>query len=605
MKILGLSIGHDAAVALVIDGKVVNAISSERILREKKTNFLNWDVINYVLHPHGLTIDDIDSVVIGASMPWTNFVKPYFPEDKFQFWSYGNNNPRHNSLHPGEQYYEGRGYDVFVNTQFYQPMLPFKQEDFMPANVVFDAENFDGGAVVKPGWMINHHTAHAASIFFTSDIPQAVILSVDASGVNGYSSSAVLVGKDKQISWLYSPDSLIGTFYNAMTELLGYGPGLTKAGTLMGAAAYGTPNQRALEDWKKIADKVSNRETLSDDPTFNVWAGAFLTGEFPVRIREYIEDHIEHIEFRSRGDWAYDNYYLTHHNESTSQKVFDYAASVQYVFEQAILEMVDEVYEKTKGFNNDTLCLVGGSFLNCRANYEILKKSKFKHIHLYPACGDDGTSVGAALYAAVHMYNEPRVPLSPAECAYTGIEYPEINEGIPYDKKVIAKMLADSKIVAWFDGGSEFGPRALGHRSFLANPCDPKMKDILNRRVKHREWFRPFAPIVVKERVMDWFDMPVESPYMLYTAPVKQPWKVPSITHIDGTARVQTLDREMNEKVYDLILEFEEHTGVPIILNTSLNVNGQPIVETPQEALDLFYSSDIDAIVINNRMLIK
>jgi carbamoyltransferase len=203
------------------------------------------------------------------------------------------------------------------------------------------------------------------------------------------------------------------------------------------------------------------------------------------------------------------------------------------------------------------------------------------------------------------MFDEPRVPLTPAECAYTGIEYPDINEGIPYDKKVIAKMLADSKIIAWFDGGSEFGPRALGHRSFLANPCDPKMKDVLNSRVKHREWFRPFAPIVVKERVMDWFDIPVESPYMLYTAPVKQPWKVPSITHIDGTARVQTLDREMNEKVYDLILELEKHTGVPIVLNTSLNVNGQPIVETPQEALDLFHNSDIDAIVINNRMLIK
>ena len=207
MKILGLGIGHDASVALVIDGKLINAISSERIIRQKKTNYLNWDVINYVLHPNGLTIDDIDSVVIGASMPWTNFVKPYFPEDKFDFWQYGNNNPRHNSLHPGDQYVEGRGYDVFVNTQFYQPMLPFTQEDFMPANVVFDAENFDGGAVVKSGWMINHHTAHAASTFFTSDLPQAAILSVDASGVNGYSSSAVLVGKDNQITWLYSPDS--------------------------------------------------------------------------------------------------------------------------------------------------------------------------------------------------------------------------------------------------------------------------------------------------------------------------------------------------------------------------------------------------------------
>jgi len=166
-------------------------------------------------------------------------------------------------------------------------------------------------------------------------------------------------------------------------------------------------------------------------------------------------------------------------------------------------------------------------------------------------------------------------------------------------------MLSESKIVAWFQGGSEFGPRALGHRSFLANPTDPKMKDILNRRVKHREWFRPFAPIVLKERCSEWFDISVDSPYMLYTCPVKQPWLIPSVTHVDGTARVQTLDIETNEKLYDLIKRFEVFTGVPVILNTSLNVNGQPIVETPKEALELFHSSDIDAIVIDNKMFIK
>jgi len=166
-------------------------------------------------------------------------------------------------------------------------------------------------------------------------------------------------------------------------------------------------------------------------------------------------------------------------------------------------------------------------------------------------------------------------------------------------------MISESKIIAWYQGRSEFGPRALGNRSFIANPADPNMKDILNSRVKFREWFRPFAPSVIEEFCQDYFDIDVPSPFMLYTCPVKNRELVPSITHIDGTARVQTVNKEDNPKYYELIKEVEKYTGIPMVLNTSLNINGQPIVESIEEALDLFEQSDIDGIVINNRMLLK
>jgi len=259
----------------------------------------------------------------------------------------------------------------------------------------------------------------------------------------------------------------------------------------------------------------------------------------------------------------------------------------------------------TEGLNDGNLCIVGGTMLNCTSNYKLLNQMDFDNLYMYPATGDDGLSVGAALFCSYQLEEIPRQKFEISDVCYTGNEYEDIEEGIDYDEDVIAKMLSESKIVAWFQGRSEFGPRALGNRSFLANPTDPKMKEILNSRVKHREWFRPFAPIVLKERVTEWFDINVDSPYMLYTCPVKKPWEIPSVTHVDGTARVQTLTKETNEKLYSLIEKLGQHTGVPIVLNTSLNVNGQPIVETPEEAIELFNNSDIDAIVINNKMLIK
>jgi carbamoyltransferase len=372
----------------------------------------------------------------------------------------------------------------------------------------------------------------------------------------------------------------------------------------MGAASYGRPNKVALDEWEYFATPMHLRDEQMDDVTWNVNAASKLTQKPYTKLRFYNADDWKIYKDRL-SNWTYGGYIITPSEISDTPEVFNLASSVQYVFEQSVIKYVNKLYEDHKHLGVENLCLVGGSFLNCTANYKVLKNMKFKNLFIYPACGDDGTSVGAALWASYNFYDEPRQNFRKIDLAYTGNFYDDLDTGLPYDENVIATMLSESKIVAWFDGNSEFGPRALGHRSFLANPTDPKMKDILNERVKHREWFRPFAPIVLKEKSFEWFDLEVESPYMLFTCPVKQPWRIPSVTHIDGTARVQTLDKDTNPKLYSLIQNFESITGVPIILNTSLNVNGQPIVETPSDALMLYENSDIDAIVINNKMFIK
>lgn len=599
MKVLGVSLGHDASLCLVIDGVLITAISSERIKKVKKTPYIDWDVLNYILEPQGLTIEDIDLISIGAySRDSVGFIKPFFPEDKMYSWPFGNHSPRFNSLKGYCDFVEDVGYDVFVNNQFYPPLTDYTAEDFVHCNILIDDK------IVKPGLILNHHLAHAASVHYTSNFDKSLVFSLDASGIQGPNSSAYFYGENQRLNYLGSPDLMIGTFYNCMTELLSYGPGLTKAGTLMGAASYGRPNKVALDEWEYFATPMHLRDEQMDDVTWNVNAASKLTQKPYTKLRFYNADDWKIYKDRL-SNWTYGGYIITPSEISDTPEVFNLASSVQYVFEQSVIKYVNKLYEDHKHLGVENLCLVGGSFLNCTANYKVLKNMKFKNLFIYPACGDDGTSVGAALWASYNFYDEPRQNFRKIDLAYTGNFYDDLDTGLPYDENVIATMLSESKIVAWFDGNSEFGPRALGHRSFLANPTDPKMKDILNERVKHREWFRPFAPIVLKEKSFEWFDLEVESPYMLFTCPVKQPWRIPSVTHIDGTARVQTLDKDTNPKLYSLIQNFESITGVPIILNTSLNVNGQPIVETPSDALMLYQNSDIDAIVINNKMFIK
>lgn len=593
MNILGLCIGHDASVCLVKDGKLISSISSERILKKKKTPIINWDVIRSVINPHGLKIFDIDLVAIGTmSEGGDDFIKVYLPEDIE--WPFANIHPSTHNI----PFKEGYGYDVFKHNHFYTPEIDYTHYDVIDCMVEID------GYVKLPGYVVNHHTAHAASVFYTSGKDRAAIYSVDASGINASRSSAFFLGEGRDLQYLGTPGTMVGSFYNAMTELLSFGPGLTKAGTMMGAASYGKPNIKSIDNWEMISQPYHTRTPQMDDIRWNLWSGSFLTDKTVKELKMWFDEDYS-IRVKRLDNWTYGKWIITPMDSTDTQDNFDLAASAQYVFEKTIQRDVDSLYEITKGLNDENLCMVGGSILNCTSNYKVLKNMKFKTLSLYPACSDDGTAVGAALYVANSIEREPQHLYSYSEICFTGNDYPDIEMGVPYDENVISKLLSESKIIAWYQGGSEFGPRALGHRSFLANPSDPNMKDILNHRVKHREWYRPFAPIVLKEKSKEWFDLDVESPYMLYTSPVLKPEVIPSVTHIDGTARVQTLDYETNPKLYNLIKKFEGITGVPVILNTSLNINGQPIVETPQDALDLFYNSDIDGIVINDKMILK
>jgi carbamoyltransferase len=600
MKVLGITNGHDSAVSLVVDGKLLGSVATERVTRTKKDKYLCWEVIDYILNPHNLTIDDIDLVAIGNMDVGDNFVRVFYREDELYEYPFSQLHPNFNSItRYGDNYYEEYGFEIFDGNHFYVPTVDYFQRDYISCNVLL------GNEVLKNGMMVNHHTAHAASVYYTNNLERAAIFSLDASGITGERSSAYFLGDGNKLTYVGSPNTTIGNLYTVMTEMLEFGPGVVKAGTTMGAAPYGEPSQKIKDNWELLSEPQHMMTNIMDNKTFNCWAASYITERPWQELRGWIKEEREIGRSRIENNFLYPLIILKNREEMSLEERFNHAASIQYTLEKTIQKYSKQLFEMTEGLNDGNLCIVGGTMLNCTSNYKLLNNMDFDNLYMYPATGDDGLSVGAALYCSYNLQDIPRQKFEISDVCYTGNEYEDIEEGIDYDEDVIAKMLSESKIVAWFQGRSEFGPRALGHRSFLANPTDPKMKEILNSRVKHREWFRPFAPIVLKERVTEWFDINVDSPYMLYTCPVKKPWEIPSVTHVDGTARVQTLTKETNEKLYSLIEKLGQHTGVPIVLNTSLNVNGQPIVETPEEAIELYNNSDIDAIVINNKMLIK
>jgi len=467
-NILGLNFGHDGSVCLVKDGRLEFAIATERISKIKKQQGFTDDIINYVLDSCCITLDDIDCVA-------TN---------------------------------------------------DFKQEVFgnqcLVDKIVIQGKEFKC-------YIIPHHLSHCASAYYTSPYDEAYCFSMDCSMGKPEANSLVAYGRGKNLKAMYCPAEMVGVLYGEVTERLGLGPALHKAGTTMGLASYGTPFDF---DYQSYTDDIKHKMNV--------------------------------------------------------------AASVQDLFEKKVLNVLSEIDNKT-----DNLCLSGGSFLNCNANSKVVMHSKFKNVHHFPACGDDGTSVGSALYVAHHILGESRHDYQQKDLCYTGREY----QSQTPDYEYIAKQLADGKIIGFFQGRSEFGPRALGNRSILADPRNFHNRELINHVVKNREWFRPFAPVTLEECYQDWFDFPIPSPYMLYTAQVKQPEKIPAVTHIDGSARFQTVNRQTNPHYYEIIKAFGNLTDVPVLLNTSLNGNGQPILETEEDAKEFYKNSNLDMMFINGCMV--
>jgi carbamoyltransferase len=612
MNILGIHSGHDASLSLIKDGRLVSSIAIERHSRFKKDQILRPDVLDTFLTQNKIGLNDIDFIAMGywhkENTPWMEIYSPL--DLQYPFSTFGTYNKERALLNHLEV-------ETKVEVTEYGYTLPEYIDRIHPPytnTVVTGKYNLPLNCVITgydrviPGYFIDHHMAHAASVYYTSPFDEAVIMTADGSMNDPENSSGYFIGQGNLLSSFREPGLMIGNFYDAATEHLGLGPGATKAGTLMGLAAYGRVSGKV----KKMADEwlkpIWQRNSPVQDNQYIDWLFAQITGKWPhpITTRQEIIDGDPDSHFYQRKVQS-----VFKKGDYNKQEVMNYAADVQYLCERAMVKYAQQLYEESEGFNSKNLCLAGGVALNCNANFKVRTETDFENIHFFPACGDDGISAGAALYVNHMMYNHPRENYTSDQIAYLGGEYnyqPEakgkyISKDL--DIKEVAQLISEGKIVCWFQGRSEFGPRALGNRSFITDPRRKEMKDILNSRVKFREWFRPFAPVVLNEHKEEWFDMNFESPHMLYTVPCKKPQEIPSVAHIDNTARVQTLTREHNPIFYSLIEEFNNITGVPIVMNTSLNVKGEPIVETPEDAMKLFEESDVDILVINDRVYFK
>jgi len=540
--ILGLNFGHDGAAALVVDGKLKSAISRERITREKKAAGICQSTITYITEDNGITLEDIDAVAFSSyffkpqDLSSTSFIK----------------------------FFSKEGQRITSNLAHLISGIPF--EEYI----------IEIGGIRKPAFLIQHHLAHLAAAFYTSPFEKAACFSLDASGVHPEYCSLFATGHDNHLHYYYCPGLMFGNVYSVFTERLGIGPGLTKAGTTMALAAFGTRKEYS-EEWKTDFSSWYERKFQPSDAVHTQYLWSKWTGLPP---------------FKSYPS-----------SKDPSQEVKNHAASLQYMFERALVDWACKLHEETKSFNGGNLVLSGGSFLNSDANMKILKESPFERIHLFPACGDDGTAPGAALYLNHALLKKARHNYEAKDYMYLGKNYTSAMDNLDYHS--VAKDISEGKIVAWFQGRSEFGPRALGNRSFLADPRSQSIKQKMNDKIKHREWFRPFAPAVLSEDVKDWFDLDFESKLMLFITKILKPEIIPAVSHVDNSARVQTVNENDNSKFYKLIKCFKEITDVPILLNTSLNDNNEPLVETPEDAKKLFESSETDTLVIGNEVFRK
>jgi len=595
MIVLGLTLNHDASITVVKDGEILVAISRERLARRKKIDHIKKFTIEYALEAADITIDDIDHVAISY---WTkNSEKDLHPFEDFKFYIHPEDawifTP--NFIAKGKNYWnsekakfvEGKGYEI--ENDLVSCVTPLTSEDFPFVRI-----NFDIYGRTISGWFISHHHAHAASSFYTTNFERAAIFTMDATDVDPKSTSLFCYGDGNKIETLYYPGVMAAHQYAWFTSLLGIGHPLFKAGSTMGLAPYGIPKLEIVKNIKQYTKSQFEQELNITDFQHIFKLFNKVTGH---SVKFYDNECVNFLS---------DNFYSDYFTRETSDSIesMNAAATIQFIFEETVFRFANKLYKDTEGFNDGNLCLAGGGFLNCTTNGKISKRTKFKTVSPYPGSGDDGLSVGAALYVTHHILNIPRKFKTVSEVVYTGVEYDTPEGGLPLDMDFLAKEIKNGKVVAWFQGKSEFGPRALGNRSFLADPTNPKMRDYINFEIKDREWYRPFAPAVCLENVNDYFDLEGESPYMLKICNVISD-NLPSVTHVDGSARVQTVKESDNPKFYQMLRSFEKVSGVPVLLNTSLNLSDEPIVETPEHAMMLFNRSKTDILVINDSMWIK
>ena len=590
MDILGISAYyHDSAACLVRDGEIVAAAQEERFSRRKHDHRFPQNAVSYCLREGGIKPPDLDYIVF--------YDKPL---QKFERLL--------------ETYLD---YAPGGIRSFLQAMPLWLREKLWIREHIAKQCQYDGKLLFT-----EHHESHAASAFFPSPFESAAILTID--GVGEWATSAYGRGHNNEIHLLgevHFPHSL-GLLYSAFTYYTGFkvNSGEYK---VMGLAPYGEPRytEKILDELVDLRDDGSLRLNMK---YFNYCQGLTMTNK---AFDQLFEGPPRKPETR------------------ITQREMDPARSVQDVTELAMLRMARHVHKETGEKN---LCLAGGVALNCVGNGRVLREGPFEKIWIQPAAGDAGGALGAALSVWYqHLGNSRslvqvcRGGIDGMKGSYLGPSYSQGDieaflegSGAPYRRlprrEVIekaARALANEKVVGWFQGRMEFGPRALGARSILGDPQSSKMQSLMNLKIKFRESFRPFAPSVLREAVADYFEMDCDSPYMLLVAPVRQEIRrqmsaeqqklfgidklniprstIPAITHVDYSARVQTVRRDENEMYYDLISEFARLTGCPVVVNTSFNVRGEPIVCTPEEAYKCFMRTEMDMLVLEDFVLEK
>ena len=585
--VLGISAYfHDSAAALIRDGRIIAAASEERFSRVKGDPEFPAHAVAYCLKEAGIGLEQLSAVGF--------YDKPILKFDRILSSYFG--------IAP-------RGFQQFLKAG----PLWVKDKLWTENNLRKELRGYDGKL-----YFAEHHESHAASAFYPSPFADAAILTIDGVGEWATASCGVGHGSNleivKEMRW---PDSL-GLLYSAFTYYTGFkvNSGEYK---VMGLAPYGDPKYVQL-----IYDHLVD---LKEDGSF--------------RLNQKYFGYLDGLTMTNKNfDELFGGPPRVPESKLT-QREMDLARSVQEVCEEIVLRMARSIHRDTK---RENLCLAGGVALNCVGNGRLLREGPFKRLWIQPAAGDAGGALGVAQLVWYRKFNAPRNANGRNDGMEGGYLGPQFNDdeiedflneaGASYHKldrqmllETTAGLLADQKVVGWFNGRMEFGPRALGSRSILGDPRNPLMQAQMNIKIKFREGFRPFAPSVLRERVNDYFDFDTDSPYMLFVAPIKKERRrplttdkaelwgidqlnvarsdIPAVTHIDYSARVQTVTRDANPDYYDLIHAFEKSTGCPVLINTSFNVRGEPIVCTPRDAYTCFMRTNMDALVLGSYLLHK
>jgi carbamoyltransferase len=591
-SILGISaFYHDSAACILKDGKIIAAAQEERFTRKKHDASYPHNAIEFVLKYSKLKLSDVNQIVF--------FEKPFLKFERIL--------ETYVAFAPKGFVSFSKAMPLWIKEKLFQKNLLFNKLKLHDKEYRSDKNIF----------FSDHHLSHASSAFFPSPFDEAVVLTAD--GVGEWATTTIAVGKNENleiIKEIHFPHSL-GLLYSAFTYYTGFkvNSGEYK---LMGLAPYGNPIYE--HKIKQLIDIKEDGTFRLDQKYFNYATGLTMTNN---SFNKLFGQNPRNPK-----------------KENITQFHMDIAASIQKVTEEIMIKLVKAIRQE---FGIRNLCLAGGVALNCVANGKILKEKIFDNVWIQPAAGDAGGSLGAAL-ALWHIENgNKRIVNSNDDMngSYLGNEFTqeeiekELNfaeanfEVLDYENIInkTAELISNEKVIGWFQGRMEFGPRALGCRSILGDPRSDKMQKNLNLKIKYRESFRPFAPSILREDLSNWFNINVDSPYMLFVADINTEKKIkmtkeqeelfginklnnkrseiPAVTHIDYSARIQTVSKKTNKPYYDLISKFKEKTGCPLLVNTSFNVRGEPIVNTPLDAFNCFMGTEMDYLVIGNCILDK